>query len=219
MTAAPPEPVARLRGVGLRYKTTTALDGITLDLPAGRFHLVLASTPASHALQIDLRTTVPQDEWPMDMATSPVRVTLEQGGAAFVVQPGRAGEGLGWSYSFHKLLAAPSQPLDVVARRTVGLAELPWLAMLGWCVFTAALWGGGLAWWRQRIARQRAEELLRRDVLGVCPEHEHGQLVLASLIMMREGAGWREILERLRAVSDDEEIRRAAIESLEAVDA
>ena len=36
MTAAPPEPVARLRGVGLRYKTTTALDGITLDLPAGR---------------------------------------------------------------------------------------------------------------------------------------------------------------------------------------
>jgi|NOAtaT_5_FD_contig_21_166804_length_1777_multi_9_in_0_out_0_2 hypothetical protein len=64
-----------------------------------------------------------------------------------------------------------------------------------------------------------AEELLRRDVLSVCPEHEHGQLVLASLIMMREGAGWREILERLRAVSDDEEIRRAAIESLEAVDA
>ena len=61
-----------------------------VDLPAGRFHLVLASTPASHALQIDLRTTVPQDEWPMDMATSPVRVTLEQGGAAFVVQPGRA---------------------------------------------------------------------------------------------------------------------------------
>ena len=132
-----------------------------LDLPAGRFHLVLASTPASHALQIDLRTTVPQDEWPMDMATSPVRVTLEQGGAAFVVQPGRTDEGLGWSYAFHKLLAAPSQPLDVVARRTVGLAELPWLAMLGWCVFTATLWGGGLAWWRQRIARQRAEELLR----------------------------------------------------------
>ena len=132
-----------------------------VDLPAGRFHLVLASTPASHALQIDLRTTVPQDEWPMDMATSPVRVTLEQGGAAFVVQPGRVGDGLGWSYAFHKLLAAPSQPLDVVARRTVGVAELPWLAMLGWCMFTAALWGGGLAWWRQRIARRRAEELLR----------------------------------------------------------
>lgn len=64
-----------------------------------------------------------------------------------------------------------------------------------------------------------AEELLRREVLSVCPEHEHGQLVLASLIMMRQGSGWREILERLQAVGEDEEIRRAAIESLETVDA
>ncbi|WP_232788551.1 ATP-binding cassette domain-containing protein, partial [Macromonas nakdongensis] len=39
MTSAqrpPPEPVARLQGVGLRYKATTALDGVTLDIPAGR---------------------------------------------------------------------------------------------------------------------------------------------------------------------------------------
>lgn len=132
-----------------------------LDLPAGRFHLVLASAPSSHALQIDLSATVPRDEWPMDMATSPVRVLLERNGAAFVVQPGRITEGMGWSYEFHKLLASPSQPLDVVAQRKVRPSELPWLAMLGWCALTAALWGGSLAWWRQRIARQRAEELLR----------------------------------------------------------
>lgn len=131
------------------------------DLPAGRFYLVLASTPASHALQIDLRATVPQDEWPMDIATSPVRVTLERGGAAFVVQPGRVPDGLGWSYEFHKMLAAASQPLDVVAHRKVGVAELPWLDMLGWSALTAALWAGGVAWWRQRVARQRAEKLLR----------------------------------------------------------
>lgn len=137
-----------------------------VDLPAGRYHLVLASTPASHALQIDLRATVPQDEWPMDMAASPVRVALERGSeddGAFVVQPGRSDGtgGWGWSYAFRKPLAAPSQPLDVVALRRVGLAELPWIAMLGWCALTAALWAGGLAWWRQRVARQRAEELLR----------------------------------------------------------
>ena len=142
-------------------RTTGRPEMALADLPAGRFYLVLAGTPASHALQIDLRATVPQDEWPMDMATSPVRVTLEHGGAAFVVQPGRWAAGPGWAYEFHKLLAAPSQPLDVVARRKVGLAELPWLAMLGWCALTAALWAGGVAWWRQRVARQRAEELLR----------------------------------------------------------
>ena len=133
-----------------------------LNLPAGRYYLVLAGTPASYALHIDLRTTIPTDEWPMDMATSPVRVTLEHGGTAFVVQPGQADRGSGIrTYDFHKLLAAPSQPLDVVARRSVGLHELPWWRMLGWCLLTAALWAAGRALWRQRVARQRAEELLR----------------------------------------------------------
>ena len=133
-----------------------------LNLPAGRYYLVLAGTPASYALHIDLRTTIPTDEWPMDMATSPVRVTLEHGGTAFVVQPGQADRGSGIrTYDFHKLLAAASQPLDVVARRSVGLHELPWWRMLGWCLLTAALWAAGRALWRQRVARQRAEELLR----------------------------------------------------------
>lgn len=134
-----------------------------LDLPAGRYHLVLAGTPASYALQIDLRATIPAEEWPMDRDRSPVRVTLEHGGKAFVVQPGREQEGQGWrrSYEFHKQLAAASQPLEVVARGSVGLHELPWWSMLAWGVLTAGLWVAGHALWRQRAARQRAEELLR----------------------------------------------------------
>ncbi|HTH09392.1 MAG TPA: ATP-binding protein [Acidovorax sp.] len=136
-----------------------------LDLPAGRYHLVLAGTPASYALQIDLRATIPAEEWPMDRDRSPVRVTLEHGGKAFVVQPGRAGDDAGASrlrsYDFRKQLAGASQPLEVVALRSVGLGELPWWGMLGWCVLTAGLWAAGHALWRQRAARQRAEELLR----------------------------------------------------------
>ena len=133
-----------------------------VNLPAGRYYLVLAATHASYALHIDLRTTIPSDEWPMDRVTSPVRVTLERGGEAFTVQPGRADLGSGIrNYDFHKLLAAPSQPLDVVARRSIGLNEMPWWGMLGWCLLTAALWAAGRALWRQRVARQRAEELLR----------------------------------------------------------
>lgn len=133
-----------------------------VNLPAGRYYLVLAATPASYALHIDLRATIPTEEWPMDRATSPVRVTLDRDGEAFVVQPGPADTGSGIrTYDFHKLLAAPSQPLDVVARRSVSLRELPWWGMLGWCLLTAALWAAGRALWRQRVARQRAEELLR----------------------------------------------------------
>ncbi|MFN4121129.1 sensor histidine kinase [Acidovorax sp.] len=133
-----------------------------LNLPAGRYYLVLAGAPASYALHIDLRATIPTDEWPMDLTSSPVRVTLEQDAEAFVVQPGRTQTGA-WArtYAFHKHLAAASQPLDVVAQRSVGLHELPWWSMLGWCLLTAALWATGHALWRQRVARQRAEELLR----------------------------------------------------------
>lgn len=40
-----------------------------LNLPAGRYYLVLAGTPASYALHIDLRTTIPTDEWPCPWAT------------------------------------------------------------------------------------------------------------------------------------------------------
>ncbi|MFN9473504.1 MAG: two-component sensor histidine kinase, partial [Acidovorax sp.] len=41
------------------------------DLAAGRYHLLLAGTPASYALQIDLAATVPLEEWPMNPVTSP----------------------------------------------------------------------------------------------------------------------------------------------------
>ncbi|WP_042425523.1 sensor histidine kinase [Comamonas granuli] len=130
------------------------------DLAAGRYHLVLASTPASYALHIDLHASVPREEWPMDRARSPVRVTLEHAGQTFTVQPGSTST-QGWAYGFRKTLASPSQPFDVVAQRVVGWDELPWLAMLGWCAVTAAAAVAAQMLWRQRVARRRAEELLR----------------------------------------------------------
>lgn len=158
----PPALQAELMAAEAASRRTGHAAMAELNLSAGRYYLVLAGTPASYALHIDLRTTIPADEWPMDMATSPVRVTLERNSAAFVVQPGTAEQGSSIrTYDFHKLLAAPSQPLDVVARRSVGLHELPWWRMLGWCLLTSALWAAGRALWRQRVARQRAEELLR----------------------------------------------------------
>lgn len=133
------------------------------NLPQGRYALVMAGLPASYALDIDLRASVPWEEWPMSAASSPVQVRLVHGGQFFVVQPGQVDEAgeKGWRYGFNKVLAAPSQPFDVVAVRVVGWGELPWLAMLGWCLLTAAAWQLSLAAWRQRVARRRAEELLR----------------------------------------------------------
>ncbi|MDI1275385.1 ATP-binding protein [Polaromonas sp.] len=135
-----------------------ALAGV--DFARGRYQLVLASEPASFALQMDLRAVVPWSEWPMAPETSPVRVMLRHEGQDWIVQPGRLGQG-GWRFDFHKHLAADSQPFDVVALRQVGWLELPWAWMLVWAALVAAVLAGWLAWLRQRAARRRAEELLR----------------------------------------------------------
>ncbi|MBC7380039.1 MAG: two-component sensor histidine kinase [Burkholderiaceae bacterium] len=141
-----------------RTSRQAALAG--LDLKAGRYWLVLAADPLSYALLIDVRSTVAVDEWPMQVATSPVRVTLEQAGQQFVVQPGRLGDS-GWRFDFHKHLAAASQPFDVVAQRRVGWVELPWWRMLAFGLAVGAGLAMLLALQRQRAARRRAEELLR----------------------------------------------------------
>lgn len=143
-----------------RHTRQAVLAHPELGAQRGRFQLVLAAQPASYALLIDVQAAVPWSDWPMPVDTSPVRVTLEHAGQAFVVQNGRLGEG-GWRFEFRKHLASDSQPFDVVALRQVGWAELPWLAMLLW---TLAVLGAMLAWgaWqRQRSARLRAEALLR----------------------------------------------------------
>ena len=130
------------------------------DLAAGRYWLMQAGLPASYALQLDLRATVPWADWPMDARSSPVRVALTYGGQSFSVQAGRSSV-LGWHYGFEKTLASPSQPFGVSAQRDVGWGELPRLAMLAWSLGSAAALAAVRALWRQRVARQRAEELLR----------------------------------------------------------
>ncbi|SFB91241.1 His Kinase A (phospho-acceptor) domain-containing protein [Polaromonas sp. OV174] len=135
-----------------------ALAGV--DFARGRYQLVLASEPASYALDIDLRSAVPWSEWPMAADSSPVRVTLEHEGQTFVIQPGRLREG-GWQFEFHKHLAAASQPFDMVAVRQVGMADLPWGWMLLWGLAVAGALAALLALQRQRAERRRAEELLR----------------------------------------------------------
>jgi signal transduction histidine kinase len=130
-----------------------------VDFPKARYELVLAAEPASFALAMDLRAVVPWSEWPMPQ-TSPVRVTLEQSGQSFVLQPG-AGDARGWRFDFEKHLASDSQPFNVAGVRHVGPGELPWTAMTIWSAIVFALLAALRAWLAQREARRRAEELLR----------------------------------------------------------
>ena len=136
----------------------------SVDFAAGHYQLVLASTPTSYALTIDLRALVPWEEWPMQPETSPVRVSLEHDGQLFQIQPGRLpeqAEASDWRFVFLKPLASESQPFDVVAERQMGWAHLPWWRMVAWVLAVAAMLGVMAQAQRQRAERRRAEELLR----------------------------------------------------------
>ena len=143
-----------------RTRQRAALGAV--DLAQGRYELVTAAGSGAYALLIDLKQTVPWDEWPMNPASSPVRVRLVLGDAHFTVQPGRAHTPrLGWTFEFSKVLASASQPFDVQADVSLGGSALPWWRMLSWTALVLAAAYGWQAWRRQNTERRRAEELLR----------------------------------------------------------
>lgn len=160
--SATPWPSAMLQAAEERSRQTgqAVLANPEFSAQQGRFQLVLATQPASYALLIDAHAAVPWSDWSMPVDTSPVRVTLEHDGQAFVVQQGRVAEG-GWRFEFRKHLASDSQPFEVVALRQVGWAELPWGAMLLWMAAVLGALAAWAAWQRQRSARLRAEALVR----------------------------------------------------------
>lgn len=136
----------------------------SVDARAGHFWVVLAAWPASHALEIDARTMVPWEEWPLPQQGAPVRVTLEHGGHEIVLSKGAAVADGGWldqHLHFSKTIAAESQPFSVVVSRQYGWHSQPWFRLAAWWLGCAILCGL-LAWLQgQRQARRRAEDLLR----------------------------------------------------------
>ena len=70
---------------------------------------VQAGQPASYTLKLDLRATIPQDEWPYPASHSPVRIWLSQNGQDLVLQPGAADASApGWAWAVQKTLSSPS---------------------------------------------------------------------------------------------------------------
>jgi len=129
------------------------------NLTGGQLYLVQAGTPASFALRLDLRTTALADDWPLSPG-SPVHAWLALDGQRYTIQ-GAAENAARWQWQSAKTLAATSQPLVLHMQQAVRAAMLPWGSMLGWLAGSAALLTALRQLLRQRVARRRAEELLR----------------------------------------------------------
>ncbi len=134
----------------------------TVDFQAGQYQLLMAATPSSFVLTLDLRALAPWNDWPMERERSPVRVALEHAGQQMVLQPGiDTDKTSGWFFEFRKQLAAESQPFEVVAQLRVGWGELPWARMLLWTLAVAAVLTLLRQFLRQRAEQQRSQALLR----------------------------------------------------------
>jgi signal transduction histidine kinase len=138
--------------------------GLVSEFEHGQLWVVQATDRASHALRIDLAALVPAAEWPF-AKSAPVRVELVHAGHRWIIQPGAVQAG-GWRFGFDKQLTVRSQPFDVIAERRVGWGELPWGRMGGAVLLIGGVLAGAAMLQQQRIARRRAEDLLRLGQLG-----------------------------------------------------
>jgi signal transduction histidine kinase len=139
------------------------------DFAAGRFWIAMAPVSgapdaASYALEVSLPLMVPWADWPFGdgpeaLAGQHTRVWLEHGDARWLIHAGD--DHALRHFEFRKHLAAASQPFDMLAERSYGLADLPWWPWLAWLAGWSLALAALASALRQRRARQRAEELLR----------------------------------------------------------
>jgi signal transduction histidine kinase len=134
-----------------------------VDLQKGTYQLVLAAQPDSYALTISIRHMVPWAEWPMTPETSPVQVFLQLDQGSYVIQSGRAfgTEDTGWTFEARKVLAAESQPFEVVSQLHLGWSALPWIWMVLSAGIVALVLAGGRTLLQQRLRQRREEERQR----------------------------------------------------------
>lgn len=162
------EPLRAGEAESRRLKRAVLTD---VNLPKGRYHLVLGQDAASYALLVDIKTMIPWQDWPMSRETSPVRVSLALEPQMMVLQEGKSSTATtnlarGWTFESLETLSSSTQPFSLITKRHVGWGELRLARMAAWCLAVALMLLAARAVLRQRHDRHRAEALLRVGQVG-----------------------------------------------------
>jgi signal transduction histidine kinase len=157
-----PEPSLASAEALSRTSARPALAAVNATL--GHYDIVLAGSPASFAIRIDVARWVPWSDWPFEREGS-VKAVLEGGAQPLRLQAGQAATG--WrggvtpGFVFDKILDTPSQPFVLHVQRATGPADWPWAHLIALAALLAAAAAAAAALQRQRQRRRRAEQLLR----------------------------------------------------------
>lgn len=134
------------------------------DPVTGRYSLVLAGDPVSHALRIDARRLVAQAQWPL-RAAGPFEVRLLSAGLGPLMDSGPADAerpfGLTQGFVFEEAIDSASQPLTLLIRHATGPGAWPWRQLAAWVAVSAMLAATLLSVVRVRQARRQAREAAR----------------------------------------------------------
>jgi len=156
-------PIASLAAAELESRRLKRAVLIDFNLQNGTYQLVLAAQPDSFALTINIRNMVPWTEWPMHPQTSPVQVHLQLEQERYRLQVGHAfdADASGWTFEARKVLAADSQPFELVSQLHLPWSTLPWSWMLLSTAALALVVAGSRTLVQQRLQRQRDAERQR----------------------------------------------------------
>lgn len=145
-------------------RTSARAELAAVDPTAGHYDMVLAGSPASFALRIELARWVPWADWPFERESA-VKAELEGSGQHLLLQAGQSASG--WrggvtpGFVFQKVLDTPSQPFVLHVQRATGPADWPWVRLITLAALLAAMVAAAAAIQRQRQRRRQAEQLLR----------------------------------------------------------
>ena len=157
-----PDPA--LQQAEARSRSSRRAEVAGFDAVAGRYALVLAGSPSSYALHVDLQRSVPWEEWPL-RRDGPVRVALRHRQQALLLQPGLAPAaqpaGLTTGFTFAKPLSTPSQPFELQLHRATGPAQWPWAWLAGWALLCGVVLAALAARLASRREQHRTQALLR----------------------------------------------------------
>lgn len=172
------------------------------DATTGRYWLVRASRPDSHALRIDARALVPWADWPIP-AGGAVQVQLRLADRSMVLQPGLAPTllpfGLTDGFVFAERLAPRSQPFELRLHLATGPAQWPWGRLAGWLLASGAMVALAAALLGRRREQRRSLEIARLgkvarlDALGELAAqmaHELNQPLAAALANAQAARRW-----------------------------
>ena len=145
-------------------RTSARAELAMVNTTDGHYDIVLAGSPASFAMRIELARWVPWVDWPFEREGA-VKADLESGGRRLGLQSGQEANrwrgGVTPGFVFAKELDTPSQPFVLHLQRATGPADWPWTRLVGLTGLLAAAAAAAAAIQRQRLRRRRAEQLLR----------------------------------------------------------